>query len=781
MWLRIAVLGVLIGAILGCGRGSAPRLEAVNLELRLARHLPVAQVLPPLPHISFRHPAQRRYLTAGWYRFQKDENGEWSAWTKGRNAVIDVPVVIPRDLAVRIDLSPPTVSDKLPTQSLKLLWNGHTIGSFKLTSPREVLEFQVPAELQRRGPNRLDLLPLYWMDPASAGKQVGVRVWDIAFEPQVRTPRPGGPRARLKGDSIEQAAESVITFYFALPRAARLQAGGRLLYENTRLHPELSGSVDLSLLTEGGQERVLLTRNVADLARVPEFSLSEDLSQLSGQMVALSLSFSPGPDHDAARLRVRWDSLRITGRTELPQRDDRTPERRPYNVLMILFDTLRADHTEPYGATLKTPRMRGLAERGVTFVNAFSNSTWTRPSVASLLSSLYPSSHKVSSVKGTLGQDIPYLPELLREAGFRTVGISNNGQTSKLFGFDRGFDEFHEYFRMRYEILAEFPDPAQQARFVWDNYIEPVARSADQQPFFVFLHEIDPHAPYDPPPPYNAMYDFGYQGNIMGYDRSLKEVMKMTAAINQQPTWIGEADIRHLEALYSGEISFMDDYLGWLLDRLGQLGLEDRTLVIFVSDHGEEFLEHRKWGHGQSVYETLVRVPMILSLPGVLPAGGRPQCHAELLDISRTILDLLGVEAPASMQGVSLLPFIAAPDDYSQERATFARSNFNATPIDGAAPLTMRYDAVRFRNWKLHVHDLNVEAKHEFEYALYDLATDPGELHDRWATQPVVGHALRQMFDTQQRINHALDFNATASSEPGPELRENLKALGYIE
>ena len=230
-------------------------------------------------------------------------------------------------------------------------------------------------------------------------------------------------------------------------------------------------------------------------------------------------------------------------------------------MLVVLFDTLRADHTEPYGATdVQTPNIARLAREGTTFLNAYSTSSWTRPSVASFFTSTNVSYHRTQTPQDILPSDLPYLPQLLRQNGYRTACISFNEQVASRWGFGRGFDFVYELAGARPELLSEHASAEAYAGHVWDTFIEPNVTEGDR-PFFVYLHELDPHAPYEPLPPYDAMYPTAYRGwtDVAGQN------IHLTRA---HFTHLDNADYQYLNARYRGEVSFMDAYLGVLLERL---------------------------------------------------------------------------------------------------------------------------------------------------------------------------------------------------------------------
>jgi arylsulfatase A-like enzyme len=435
-----------------------------------------------------------------------------------------------------------------------------------------------------------------------------------------------------------------------------------------------------------------------------------------------------------------------------------------YNVFIVVLDSLRADHVEPNGAVgVATPRIAGLAEAGVTFLGARSSASWTRPAIATLFTSLSPSTHGVQNMKARLPRQSATLPALLRGRGYRTVGITNNVMVSRGFGFARGFDELHHLYSLTdADWRQEHESPESRAAFVWDRYIAPLVSRDSDPPFLVYLHEIDPHSPYEPTEAYDELYDFGYRGNLT-FD------LATTRRIRNDPTWAAPADIRHFKARYRGEITSMDRYVGWLLDRLDREGLAERTLFVLISDHGEEFMEHRSVGHGHALYEELLRIPLVVRLPAALPAGVRVDVGAQLIDLAPTILDLIGADIPDAMEGVSLLPYLAGGGGDLGRRPAFAVSQ---------GP---RHASVRIGDWKLIV-DRDAGEGAPDQHQLFDLRSDPSESLDRWAREPVVGRTLLAVLDAKLREDAIADSRPAAGPDPlAPDVVDSLRALGYVD
>ncbi len=446
-----------------------------------------------------------------------------------------------------------------------------------------------------------------------------------------------------------------------------------------------------------------------------------------------------------------------------------------YNVFVILLDSLRADHVEPYGAShVQTPRLSELAKQGVTFTNARSNSSWTRPAVASLLTSLSPSSHGVQDMRDRLSMEIMTLPRILKRLGYRTLAVTSNVIVSRPFGFARGFDVMHPHYNLlRTQWPEEFPTPEARAGYIWERYVEPSLTEHPEQPFMVYLHEVDPHSPFEVGAPWDRLYTDESRPDL-SYD------LPTIRAIRENPDAADPTEIDYFHALYRSEITFMDRYVGWMIDRLEREGLAERTLVVVLSDHGEEFMDHRSVGHGHALHEELLRVPLLLRLPGVLAEGLRIDGDAQLLDLPPTILDLIGAPIPEWMEGKSLLPLSTLarvpPASAGSADADPPRPSF-------ASSIGPRHSSVVLGDWKLIITHPD-PAGGAVNHQLFDLSRDPRETQNLWTRESVVGQKLDQLLREKLATPRHASLGPTRAVAPEslePNEMQSLRALGYVE
>lgn len=381
------------------------------------------------------------------------------------------------------------------------------------------------------------------------------------------------------------------------------------------------------------------------------------------------------------------------------------------NVLIYIIDALRADHLSCYGYPRPTsPRLDALAAGpgAARFTRAYSPATWTKPVAASILSGCYPPAHGVRSRNDLFIRAVPRLAELLQSAGYRTAAVSTIGNVSSVLGFGIGFDRFVDlykdpalvsqrevsntgawklYFEEDTTVVLPLAEDVNAAALPWLEAQGAPASDLPSRPWFLFLWALDPHDPYYPPPGFDHWRDPGYTGRIDGSAESVRRVRT-------------PADVQRLVDLYDGEISYVDQQFGQLLDYLAATGQFDETLIVVAGDHGEAFGEHGDFVHGHLAYEEVMHVPLLIKFPASMGvAGGAVDALAQLTDIAPTVLDALGLgRLAAEMQGVSLLPALSRDGEGRSPAAGQPRRHaFSETQ---ASTANNRLLAVRTERWK---------------------------------------------------------------------------------
>lgn len=454
--------------------------------------------------------------------------------------------------------------------------------------------------------------------------------------------------------------------------------------------------------------------------------------------------------------RLAFGTALLLGVVAMPSCGRQGPPPPLRNVVLVVVDTLRSDHLRAYGYERETaPVFTRLAREGVRW-DGVSPTSWTLPSVASILTGLHPLRHQAIGEADSLPFGATTLAERLGARGYSSLAVIANGWITRKAGFAQGFSSF-------YSMVGDLKAPTFSTAQQVNAELLPRLQGL-KPPFFLYVHYLDPHAPYDPDRDYRGWPLVGRlaarKNGVTVQELRMKEMIDRPAELL--------ADARDL---YDGEIRRADSGIGDLLGKLRSLGLDRETLTIVTSDHGEEMVEHGRMGHGLTLYEEVVRVPLVFHAPGHLPAGVHLGV-ASLLDIVPTILDLLGGKAaPGEMDGTSLAPFM---------RPQPTPGGLVPAPAD--RELLLHLDVER-DGTALALRDSRyalVLSRRPDRQQLFDLAADPGERSDLLGTEA----GRRAMRPLAERLaSRYNELSATAlppSASAGPENIEALVALGYL-
>lgn len=482
--------------------------------------------------------------------------------------------------------------------------------------------------------------------------------------------------------------------------------------------------------TDGGD--VVLDRTVLDPATRASDRAWQDrrveLAAVAGRSIRLRLSTRAGPDARPGMSLPVWADPVVMA----PIRAH------AMNVIVVSLDTLRAKSMSTYGSVrATTPEIdRLVAAAGTVFEAAYTTAPHTSPAHMSLFTGRWASRHGRTGPYQALPADIRTMPETFRAAGYATAAFTEDGFVLPLTGFRRGFATYRE------QRSPDLHMPRGQSAATFRAGIDWLTRHRDQ-PSFLFLHTYEVHLPYVPPPP----YDTAFTAPIHPANSPAAELLR-----------------------YEQEARYLDDEVRALLEALDLLGLGTRTLVVFLSDHGEEFKEHGQLRHGCSLHTESTRIPLLLRLPGIVPSGRRIGTAVSLVDVAPTILELAGLPPLHDVDGQSLVPLLnggklgtARAGVLSETIASCMLPVFGSVAISGD---------VRCIRW-LRTGDTRC----------YDPVVDPDE---RWPLPAGDARATAvQAAIADHLAARAAAPSSRAADEPAPAVdaaqQEKLRALGYVE
>ncbi len=429
----------------------------------------------------------------------------------------------------------------------------------------------------------------------------------------------------------------------------------------------------------------------------------------------------------------------------------------PPNLVLVSIDSLRADRLGCYGAERETsPALDALAAGGGSFETVLAPSPWTLPSHVTLFTGLSVSTHRVDAPSRRIDPSRLPLAEHLRNQGYRTAAFVSSPFLGVAYGVERGFDVYQN-FQPGSAVFppSEAEHDASHGDRSADQVIDAALRwlaDAAPPPWFLFVHLWDVHYDYDPPPPYDTMFDPGYAGDL-GASR-----LKWNPAISAS---MAPRELEHLRALYDGEIRWVDAQLARLLDALAERESRERIVSSVVSDHGEEFFEHGNKGHFKTLFEESVRVPWIVRFAGEVPAETRVSGVAGLEDVAPTLLGLAGLRP--------------LPDATGRDLSAALRGA--KAPVRPQLLSFGLQRALRGDGWKVTLRSDTREAHY------YDLRTDPHEL-DPQPAQDVAPKRLGRLKNRLRRARaHAdsLEWTGAGAATLDAETTDRLRELGYLE
>jgi len=431
------------------------------------------------------------------------------------------------------------------------------------------------------------------------------------------------------------------------------------------------------------------------------------------------------------------------------------------NVLLITIDTLRADHMGVYGYRRPTsPRMDAFARRGVVFDEAYTYWPKTRGSFVGIMTGRLASQTGYGKTHPMLLDFNPTLASVLKEAGYETAAVVDNPNVASSLGYSKGFDRYRETWEEK-DLVTEMD----RARAITADGVRTLRQASPHRPFLLWLHYVNPHAPYEPPAPWDAAFldaDASRGPRLRAVDGFHGGVSKQWARPGKTLGWY--------VAQYDGEVGAVDAEVGKLVDALDGSAVRDRTVVVITSDHGESLGEHDYYfDHGEDLFDPSIRIPLLVVGPGVA-AGRRTDVLATTLDLVPTVLDAVKASYPPDLAGESLLP--AARGERRPDRPRLQGQN----------------DRNLLGAWDRRFKLVATPADEGPRYALYDREDDPGETRDASRAQAERARAERRelelfrgRIDAQLAKTRRLLEGRSGEERLSAEAREKLKAMGYIQ
>ena len=724
---------------------SCGRQQPMQTTHDLIAEFPWAMASGATLEVDFGTLRGRRHLVSGWSVDEWDHpRKENFVWGLGEESILEVDLLQPRDLSLKVRCRP---AQQLQAQRVDVILNGRHLDGFEVRNRLAVFQVKIDGSWLRAGANELrfryaEHLPATEA-PGEDPRPLAVAWYEMSLEGEAAAATVE-PTAVEEGKALSMPEGTRVDYFVRLAPESVLEVQG------VRSLGEAASEIRVTLQEDGDESEQAV--GVLKRSRRPQrLSLGGDESRV----VRLTLQVPLPEDglHLGSSMALEAPTIRsieaasstiAAGQVAV---DSETDSRRP-NILLYVIDTLRADHLGVYGYPRPvSPRIDAFAAEATVFDDAVAQSSWTRASMASIFTGLWPLQHSTNRRGDVLAPEAVTLAELLNAAGYETVAFAKNQNIFPTFGFAQGFENFNAMWtKGKSHRINEKVDK-------W-------LRSFDgERPFFLYLHAVDPHVPYGPPE--GVKYRFASKSND---DLTLKR----PPGLNTWKTLDPEQRARilgHLLDLYDGEIAYNDSTFGNLLEILKERSVYQDTLIILLSDHGEEFQDHGNWQHGRNLFVENLHVPLLIRFPD-RGQGVRVAQRVQHIDLLPTLLDYLGLEAPDFLEGQSFLRWVTDADTAPDETP---RPVFSFLHLDGLPNVS-----VMEGDWKL-VQNLS---KGEIAWTnLYNRADDPGETRDRALERPILASYLAALISRRRSEESRLVAGEAVLDE---RMEEALKALGYI-
>lgn len=687
----------------------------------------------------------RVHLLDGWSIDELWEGGESFAWGLGNSSTVTVTHFGTE--AVRLRFRVRSMFGLPAAQWIETSLNGAVLGRTSvLDDAFHEYTVEIPGTAWHTGDN---LLLFRYAGAGSGGVPAEKRALAVAWDWLAIGDAPDSPDVTA---AVRQPLGIAVPFRHRLDYFYELRPGSRLQWQGIApWRTEKAARAALVILVESDSGSALVARvDASSFAQPGEFLLpitAQGLARIS--FLALG---DAGPTGEIAGLTLQHPRLLGVAEEEPPPPlDSRTADVRP-NVVLYLVDTLRADRLGVYGYARSTsPSLDAFAADATVFSRAYAQSGWTRTSIASILTGLPPRAHGVLGRMHALDQSLPMLPERLRELGYATFGVTTNANVAPEFGFGRGFDEYLDVSLDESQgpkgCEVEFR-PSDRVNVEFLKWLDARRR----KPFFAFLHTLYPHAPYVPTEDHRRSL-----APRAWRDLCVPTDVEISAAMTRDPRR-SLADVRQdLSALYDAEVADADAQFGELLTALRRRGVYENTLIIFLSDHGEEFLDHGYWAHGHSLFQEAIHVPLVVRFPGGLGAGKRVSTAAQHLDVLPTVLQAAGDRGSAPSGDLRQMV-----DGPGRDRPILSELDLGGTTISSLVE-----GNYHLLEW----------SRPNVRFELFDRLSDSAETASFAVRRDYRFEYMRHRLGM---IESTLPVFAPRSMELTPELEERLRALGYL-
>ncbi|MFC2169722.1 sulfatase [Acidobacteriota bacterium] len=747
-----------------CFLGCKKKEEGRSVTFDLVRNFNEADVLQETNTIHFGDKNSGRFLLNGWSNIEK--NGTWA---DSLTSTLKFFTYLPSsDRRIAIECFPYSFPGS-PPQVMELHLNENRVDSCELSAKIEKYLFLLPGEALRKGENILAFKFKYAGSPSgsSGGKSkrtLAVRFITLTF----LNKKKGVKNAFSEKKNIFLNPLCQINYDLKLPEEPKLELDSRLSGSKKE---NKNRDLKLKIFVTEAENKENDAFEVSSRIARKKTSSDLDLARFGGKIVRISLRIDPSaeiPEEDLTRFSVKLSKLKITGKREkvfsgrqIKKLSGRKLKEDKTNLLLVVLDGVNLRHMSCYGYQRETtPFIDRLSKEGFLFTRAYAQTSWTIPSITSFFTSTSPLTHKVWALDKKLSDEAFTLAEALKEEGFTTCALTASIPASTAYNLLQGFEEIKELYREEKQNLRS----GLRKQVVWaEDFLKPglewLKKNKEKQ-FFMYLHFLQPHEPYNPPSPFDDEFRPLYEGVLK------KEELLVPKDLKAEN--LAKKDLDFLQAAYDGNLKYADYYVGKFLRGLQEMGLYENTIVIITADHGESFMEHGQLGHSKTLFEEEIQIPLIIRFPKKYGLGGRKiDALVQSMDLMPTLMDIYAARKNRSvLQGKNIFPLLSGEKKEIHD--------FILAALDWRKVLKEpRVLALISQKYKLILTGSTG--------LLFDLLSDPAEKENIYEK----GNILTEYFEKRlfRQKNKYLSQGDLVHEGPlslDEKEKEQLKALGYI-
>jgi arylsulfatase A-like enzyme len=708
--------------------------------------------------------SDRKYLIKGWKSFNQDDKTQIAfRLTEGSFSSLQFQLTSSSDIKIIFRCEPSEQKEK-GFQAAEVSVNDKPLQELNFPKEKDY-KFNIPSTMLKYGTNTITFR---WRHQDIPVRFFSLKILRIQAEPRPQAEENISITSNQEEPAFQVPRGAILEYFINLPKDPVLKFG--LYRENAE--PGHS-KAHIAVYNENG-EKITNTYTLKHSEKQQDLEIKLKEFKKETVKIVFSNDITNDPNTSVSWINpiilsssrknelTVWETENLeTVRSSSKRNKNELSSEGPH-VFIYLVDTLRTDHLGCYNYEKNTsPYLYKFSKESLLFNNCYANASWTKPAVASILTGLYPNKHHGEDEREKVSDEAKFLSEILRSNGYNTIYLTSNGNSSASFNFDQGNDHYKLVGKKnRNQFFSSEVINSEFSKLIEDN------PHLTEKPIFAFLHTIDPHDPYTPKAPFLK---------FVTPDKKRQNLRRVRNALNRKMAGtLSQKDLDYMMSLYDCEILHNDHSFGKFIEFLKSKDLYENSMIIFISDHGEQFNEHGNFRHGRSIYNEEVHIPLVIKFPDKEYEGLKSDVFVSQVDILPTILDYLGINIPSEVDGISILKFLERQDI---KRTIFIKQYcFRKSFVGFISPSEQSKHIIRYQYPNFD---------EMLSYEKFNLQNDMGEHNNLFTSGSTffmqfikyqADYLLSLIHRTSMQREEDVDLETL-----DPKTREALKALGYLK